>query len=81
MHLSEILLDTGRFEEAGLLLSPTVTQAATPKWWRLADVMAAMGTFRVLNFRCKPRDPASRNSWRSILWRLPITVQSSTQAR
>ena len=34
----------------------------------------------MLNFRCNPHDLALRNSWKNILLRSPIMVQSSIQA-
>jgi tetratricopeptide (TPR) repeat protein len=43
VHLSEILLNSGRLEKAEALLSP-VTPSGDPEVnWRLADVMVAMG--------------------------------------
>jgi tetratricopeptide (TPR) repeat protein len=43
VHLSEILLGDGRFEDAQALLSPVSSSDDPEVNWRLADVMAAMG--------------------------------------
>ena len=43
VHLSEILLVDGRFEDAEALLSPIAASGDPEVNWRLADVMAAMG--------------------------------------
>jgi lipopolysaccharide biosynthesis regulator YciM len=43
VHLSEIYLDSERFEEAESLLMPAIPSGDPEVLWRLADVMAAMG--------------------------------------
>jgi tetratricopeptide (TPR) repeat protein len=43
VHLSEILLGDGRFEDAEALLFPVASSGDPEVNWRLADVMAAMG--------------------------------------
>jgi tetratricopeptide (TPR) repeat protein len=43
VHLSEILLGDGRFEDAQALLSPVASSGDPEVNWRLADVMSAIG--------------------------------------
>jgi tetratricopeptide (TPR) repeat protein len=45
VHLSEIYLDEGRFEDAEALLIPAVKSGDPEVFWRLADVMLAMERF------------------------------------
>ena len=68
VHLSEILLDTGRFEEAEALLSPTVASGDPEVNWRLADVMAAMGNLPGAELQMQ----AARSGFEELLKKHPL---------
>ena len=42
MHLAEIYLDSGRYDDAEALLIPVVSSGDPEVLWRLADVSAAL---------------------------------------
>lgn len=63
VHLSEILLNSCRFEEAEALLSPVTSSGDPEVTWRRADVMAAMGNLAGAELQMQ----AARSGFESLL--------------
>jgi tetratricopeptide (TPR) repeat protein len=63
VHLSEILSDSGRFEDAEALLSPVTSSADPEVNWRLADVLVAMGNLPEADLRMQ----AARSGFEELL--------------
>jgi tetratricopeptide (TPR) repeat protein len=63
VHLSEILLDSGRSEDAEALLSPVISSGDPEVSWRLADVMVAMGNLPEAELRMQ----AARSGFEELL--------------
>jgi tetratricopeptide (TPR) repeat protein len=68
VHLSEILLGDGRFEDAEALLSPVASSGDPEVNWRLADVMVAMGKLADAELQMQ----SARSGFEDILEKHPL---------
>ena len=61
VHLAEIYLQSGRFEDAEALLLPVISSGDPEVSWRLADVLLAKGRFADAEAQMQVAQPASKS--------------------